>query len=67
LSGLVKNNEPLFFSTFIRLSKSWKKADETKKAGGRARYTSPSLPLVVIIIIKNREFNRSFSTSLSIS
>jgi hypothetical protein len=35
--------------------------------GGRARYTSPSLPLVVIIIIKNREFNSSFSTSLSIS
>jgi hypothetical protein len=33
----------------------------------RARCTSPSLPSPVIIIIKNSEFNSSFSTSLSIS
>jgi hypothetical protein len=38
-----------------------------KKYGGRARYTSPSLALPMIIIIKNREFNSSFSTILSIS
>jgi hypothetical protein len=38
-----------------------------EKYGGKARYTSPSLPSLVIIIIKNREFNSSFSTILPIS
>jgi hypothetical protein len=31
MGGFVKNNEPLFFTTFICLSKSWKKAEPTKK------------------------------------
>jgi hypothetical protein len=31
MGGLVKNNEPLFFTTFICARQSWKKAHETKK------------------------------------
>jgi hypothetical protein len=55
MGGFVENNEPLFFTTFICLSKSWKKTDQTKKLWREGEvYLALPPPLGVIIIIDNQ-------------
>ena len=54
MGGFGENNEPLFFTTFICLSKSWKKTDQTKKLWREGEvYLALPPPLGVIIIIDN--------------